>query len=556
MVVPAISYLSNGTISSDALDCLRRDILSGEALCEESNRASIWQCLLLSHGKAYNDGTREQCHDHFVRIKSLFEVKKPQDVQDPLSDSESWTAYYKDQELMAVIAQDCQRLFPDIDWYQLPRNQEIISEVLFLWSKANPSISYKQGLHELAAIVLWVVMHDHSTDVTTATEKTYIIFESILTHAKEFYATENGLSSVVVRACRINSEILSIVDHEVAARLDTLGIEPQLYSLRWLRLLFSREFPFEACLLLWDLLFAADQTSGIIDYVCCAMLTKQRQTLLKNDYNTALTCLMRYSTIDITPYSLVQDALQLQKRFDNVRSTLVPELGEKGNSKSLRQESDGASLGQAPYSLNSLLEQTNRLGINHYVRGAVEEVKRNVTPIINESRFGLNRSPSKDPSQASTPSSSSVPVNMRDQELARMLSVITSSLRQNQGDLDSNIHKLEEIRLVLQGRKSILEMTNVQEETRLRPSSAPQALASSPVPRAVSPIRIPAIHSKLRPSFRPKPTDDFSQIGISPDDIPLSVSPPKQAAAKKATDYSFLFGDEPSSTTFNKPRHD
>lgn len=556
MVVPAISYLSNNNISVDALDCLRRDILNEEAFCDEPNRASLWQCLLTSRGKDYNNITRDQCHDHFERVQSSYALKRPQDAQDPLSDSDSWTAYYKDQELMAVIAQDCQRLFPEVEWYQLPRNQKSIIEVLFLWSKANPEISYKQGLHELAGIVQWVVMHDKSTVLEAATERTYIIFESILNYAKDFYATENGLSSVVIRASRINTDILAIVDHELATCLASLGIEPQLYSLRWLRLLFSREFPFDTSLVLWDLLFAADPTSNIMDYVCCAMLIKQRQTILQNDYNLALTCLMRYPATDVTPYSLVQDALQLHKRCITVRGTNILELNKtNGNSDSTKQEIGGKSLAQAPYSLNSLLEQTDRLGINHYVRGAVEEVKRNVTPIISDTRFALNRAHSKDASQGTTPSSTSSNVSLRDKELARLLSTIILDMRQGHGELDSNVHKLEEIRLVLQGQKTISEMTESPRETRLRPSSAPQALSSSPVRRGLSPIRIPAIHSKLRPSPRPRPTEDVSTFEISPDDIPLSASPPKKLSLKKAADYSFLFGDEPPITTFNKSRH-
>ena len=45
-------------------------------------------------------------------------------------------------------------------------------------------------------------------------------------------------------------------DPALHLRLGELGIEPQLYLLRWLRLLFGREFHFEDVKLLWDAIFA------------------------------------------------------------------------------------------------------------------------------------------------------------------------------------------------------------------------------------------------------------------------------------------------------------
>jgi hypothetical protein len=39
----------------------------------------------------------------------------------------------------------------------------------------------------------------------------------------------------------------------------TLGIEPQLYALRWVRLMFGREFHFADVLTLWDAILAWGQ---------------------------------------------------------------------------------------------------------------------------------------------------------------------------------------------------------------------------------------------------------------------------------------------------------
>ena len=50
--------------------------------------------------------------------------------------------------------------------------------------------------------------------------------------------------------------MLRRVDAPLQRRLAELGIEPQLYLLRWLRLLFGREFHLVDSCVLWDAIFA------------------------------------------------------------------------------------------------------------------------------------------------------------------------------------------------------------------------------------------------------------------------------------------------------------
>lgn len=49
-----------------------------------------------------------------------------------------------------------------------------------------------------------------------------------------------------------------------------------VYRSRWVRLLFSREFPFDQTLVLWDTLFSVDPSFKLIDLVCTAMLIRIR----------------------------------------------------------------------------------------------------------------------------------------------------------------------------------------------------------------------------------------------------------------------------------------
>ena len=46
-------------------------------------------------------------------------------------------------------------------------------------------------------------------------------------------------------------------------------------SRRWIRLLFTRELPFDGCMALWDCIFA-EGVSDIVDLVCVAMVLRIR----------------------------------------------------------------------------------------------------------------------------------------------------------------------------------------------------------------------------------------------------------------------------------------
>ena len=71
-------------------------------------------------------------------------------------------------------------------------------------------------------------------------------------------------------------------DPELAAHLCALDLEPHMYLLRWLRLLFAREFCIDKLFLLWDAIFALTPDDfEFCDYIALAMLWNSRENILK-----------------------------------------------------------------------------------------------------------------------------------------------------------------------------------------------------------------------------------------------------------------------------------
>ncbi|KAG1364509.1 TBC1 domain family member 5 [Cocos nucifera] len=57
--------------------------------------------------------------------------------------------------------------------------------------------------------------------------------------------------------------LLSIVDSSLQSHLVELGVEPQYFALRWLRVLFGREFSLDDLLVIWDELFSSPNSACI-----------------------------------------------------------------------------------------------------------------------------------------------------------------------------------------------------------------------------------------------------------------------------------------------------
>lgn len=81
----------------------------------------------------------------------------------------------------------------------------------------------------------------------------------------------------VVEDCnRIQSNLLRSTDPLLWKHMQAAGIEPQIYGIRWLRLLYTREFEMDSAMKLWDGLFACDPTFELAPWICVAMLIRIR----------------------------------------------------------------------------------------------------------------------------------------------------------------------------------------------------------------------------------------------------------------------------------------
>ncbi|RUS75946.1 hypothetical protein EGW08_016292 [Elysia chlorotica] len=316
-------------------------------------------------------------------------------LNNPLSQDEEspWNKFFQDNELRLTIKQDVIRTYPRIEFFQSNQLRNLMVNILFIFAKENPELSYRQGMHELLAPLIFVLHCDHQAflhaceieSVLYSSEKTRTVMKEVmdpaylehdaytmfcqvmetvepwylsrdifcnprtgslrnleLLHATPFARSQdlNPSNAIVTKLTRIQDYILKKFDPELHQHLERLEIAPQIYGIRWLRLLFGREFPMQDLLMLWDAIFGDGIGFDLVDYIFVAMLLYIRDILLTSDYATCLTVLMKFPPVADVHYFVVK-AMWLREPNQHPRPPNYTHQGPIKSSLSMGGSSDG-----------------------------------------------------------------------------------------------------------------------------------------------------------------------------------------------------------------------
>ncbi len=58
------------------------------------------------------------------------------------------------------INQDIERCYPEIEFFSAKTRRDAMLRILFIYAKQTPKVSYRQGMHELLAVLLYVMEHE------------------------------------------------------------------------------------------------------------------------------------------------------------------------------------------------------------------------------------------------------------------------------------------------------------------------------------------------------------------------------------------------------------
>ena len=287
-------------------------------LTKVSLRPMAWKIFLgvLPNSSSLRDWVEiisNQREEYKKKLKKYSKIKKF--VGDPLGGGKKKKKAegpVEDTDLKDLINKDLDRTHQEMDIFLQNKIKNILANVLYIWSKENSEVSYRQGMNELLAIIFIVFypfyftcnrkpkntkenIVDFLKDINLYKDDLYIFFHDedeiqsdlfytfealmkkgmtnlfdphILQKAEPGYklyeifpqmwkddSNENNPTYVYRRSSLLIKEKLKSLDNDLYTHFKKIDLNCESFLQRYLRCIFCREFNLDDVYIIWDLIF-------------------------------------------------------------------------------------------------------------------------------------------------------------------------------------------------------------------------------------------------------------------------------------------------------------
>jgi TBC1 domain family protein 5 len=287
-------------------------------LTKENLRPIAWKIFLgvLPNSSSLREWVEiisNQREEYKKKLKKYCKIKKF--VGDPLGGGKKKKKNegpVEDTDLKSLINKDLDRTHQEIDLFLQNKIKNILANVLYIWSKENSDVSYRQGMNELLAIIFIVFypyyfvctrkpkttkedIIDYLKDFNLYKDDIYIYFHDedeiqsdlfytfealmkkgmrnlfdphVLQKDEPGYklyeifpqmwkddSNENKPTYVYRRSSLLIKEKLKSLDNDLYTHFKKIDLNCEVFLQRWLRCIFCREFNLNDVYIIWDIIF-------------------------------------------------------------------------------------------------------------------------------------------------------------------------------------------------------------------------------------------------------------------------------------------------------------
>ena len=287
-------------------------------LTKENLRPMAWKIFLgvlpdTTSLREWVEIISNQREEYKRKLKKFCKIKKF--VGDPLGGNKKKKKNdgpIEDTDLKNLINKDLDRTHQEIDLFLQNKIKNILANVLYIWSKENSTVSYRQGMNELLAIIFIVFYPYYFTctrkpkttkediieylkDINLYKDDIYIYFHDEDEIQSELFYTfealmkkgmtnlfdpyilqkddpgykiyeifpqmwkddsnENKPTYVYRRCSLLIKEKLKSLDNDLYAHFKKIDLNCEVFLQRYLRCIFCREFNLNDVYIIWDIIF-------------------------------------------------------------------------------------------------------------------------------------------------------------------------------------------------------------------------------------------------------------------------------------------------------------
>ena len=160
-------------------------------------------------------------------------------------------------------------------------NSDIISKILFIYTKFEPELSYVQGMNEILAPIYYCFSLDCFNDyqpIDNIEADSFYTFYFLMIKLKSlFNKNEDNKDKGINGKTKRLTKMLEFIDNNLYNYLTEIKFDFSILVFRWISLLFSQNFEMIDLIRLWDYLFSNENIMERCYYISLAMI------LLKKD---------------------------------------------------------------------------------------------------------------------------------------------------------------------------------------------------------------------------------------------------------------------------------
>ena len=383
--------------------------------------------------KTWLEETLSQRKAYKKKVKDLLTISKFKG--DPLGglpvggqSNSGWGDFFDKADIKHLIKIDVDRTFQDRDLFCESSIKEIENNILYLFAKGNQPTSYKQGMNDILAMLIyslypyyvksdiknytpelfdrWVnepidnlkdIYNFFHDETEFQSDLYYLMVNLMKLGVNKFYEdidlkkNPGETKNYLVKRCEFISEKkLKLQNSRLYHHFVNIGIDSGIILQRWIKCLFTREFHPQDCSVIWDAILANElmEPSGellYIDYFSIAMMDFISDELLRKDQSECFKRLFQYPPLESMTTLITLTAKIKPKIMELEKGEILKEIEWKEKAERNKQQ------------LNEIAE------VNQKMRKELEENiamnkqynTANINPFMfaNQMNIGQNQNP-------------------------------------------------------------------------------------------------------------------------------------------------------------------
>lgn len=347
--------------------------------------------------KTWLEETLSQRKSFKKKVKNLLTISKFKG--DPLGGmsmgpkaESGWGDFFDKADIKHLIKIDVERTFQDRDLFCENSIKEIENNILYLFAKNNQPTSYKQGMNDILAMLIyslypyymkseikncnselfekWVkdpknyikdiylFFHD---ETEFQSDLYYLMINIMKLGVNKFYEdvdekkNPGETKNYLVKRCEILSERkLKLQNSRLYYHFTNIGLDAGIILQRWIKCLFTREFHPQDCSVIWDAILANEvmEPSGeliYVDYFSIAMMDFISDELLRKDQSECFKRLFHYPP------------LESMTTLVSLTSKIKPKIIELEKGEALKEIERKEKAERSKQQLNEIAEQNQKM---------------------------------------------------------------------------------------------------------------------------------------------------------------------------------------------------